>query len=107
MMKTIVKTVLAIAILIQVPVGVLARSTEEIKATLAELDARCEAAREAKLGPERAEYIEECVEKGKERDYCTRFYADHGARAGNRAPLYLDLPECMEAFEYRRDNPYR
>lgn len=101
------KTLLAITFLAQVPVLALARSTEEIKATLAELDARCEAAREARLGPERAKYIEECVEKGEARDYCTGFYADYGARAGNRAPLYLDLPECVEAHEYRKNNPYR
>jgi len=107
MMHKTLMTVLAMGVLIQVPMEALARSTEEIKKTLAELDARCEAAREAKLGPERAEYIEECVDEGKERDYCTRFYADHGAQAGRRAPLYLDLPECVEAFEYRRDNPYR
>ena len=107
MMKTMLKTVLAITLLTQVPVGVQAQSTEEIKSTIAELDARCEAARQAKLAPERAQYIEECVGEGKDRDYCTRFYADHGAQTGNRAPLYLDLPECVEAFEYRRDNRNR
>jgi len=70
----------------------------------AELDAACEAAREAKLAPMRAEFVEECVEKKQRSDRaaCERFYADFGAQTGNRAPLFYDLPECEEAFNYRR-----
>ncbi len=33
---------------------------------------------------------------------CQRFYSDYGARTGDRAPLYYDLPECVAAFEYRQ-----
>ena len=66
-----------------------------------QLDQACEAARERKLAPEKAQYIEECVAKQRrDRAYCERFYSDYGARSGNRAPLYYDLPECVEAFEY-------
>jgi len=72
--------------------------------TQASLDAACEAAREKNLAPMRADFIEECVEKKQrpDRAACERFYADFGNQAGNRAPLFYDLPECEEAFEYRR-----
>jgi hypothetical protein len=67
-----------------------------------ELDNACEVAREKKLTPLREQYIEECVDKWKkDRGYCERFYSDYGARMGNRAPLFYDLPECVAAFEYR------
>ena len=67
------------------------------------LDAQCEAARELKLAPERANFIETCVEERQRRDRaaCERFYRDYGAQSGDRAPLYYDLPECVEAFEFR------
>ena len=86
----------------------------------AELDAACEVAREQKLAPLRQQYIDECVEKQKkDRAECERFYKDYdgrrisrnydgkhgnrlyGGRQENRAPLFYDLPECVEAFEYR------
>ena len=75
----------------------------------AALDAACEAAREEKLAPERERYIEECVEEGQREDRaaCERFYADYGNQSGDRAPLYMDLPDCVEAFEYRRDHDGR
>ncbi len=68
------------------------------------LDAECEAARELKLEPERATYVQECVQQDMKStlEECQRFYADYGARTGNRAPLYYDLPECVAAFEYRQ-----
>ncbi len=70
------------------------------------LDKACEVARENKLAPLRQQNIEECVNKeGKDRSYCETFYSDYGARSGNRAPLFYDLPKCEEAFEYR--NSYR
>ena len=67
------------------------------------LDAACEAARTERLAPLRRQYIDDCVrERGTDRAACERFYADFGARSGNRAPLFYDLPECEEAFNYRR-----
>ena len=71
----------------------------------ADLDAACEADREAKLAPMRAEFVEECVEKEQrpDRASCERFYADFGNQSGNRAPLFYDLPSCEKAFEYRRN----
>jgi hypothetical protein len=73
----------------------------------AQLDAQCELARAIKLAPERARYIDECVAKKhkQDRSVCERFYADHGAQSGNRAPLYYDLPECPHAFDARRNAP--
>ncbi len=88
-------------ILLGAPRAVAAESFEEAQKRL---DAECEAAREAKLAPERERYIEECVEKKQrpDRESCERFYADYGNQSGNRAPLYLDLPECVKAFEHQR-----
>jgi len=77
---------------------------ESFEEAQARLDAECEAAREAKLAPERKRLVEECVEKKQrpDRAACERFAADYGNQSGNRAPLYLDLPECVKAFEHRR-----
>lgn len=67
------------------------------------LDAACEAAREQKLAPQRARYVEECVAKGeRDRAGCEQYYRDYGNRTGGRAPLHYDLPECVKAFEYGR-----
>lgn len=76
----------------------------DTSAQQAALDAACEQARERRLAPEREMYVEECVAKKQKKDRasCERFYSDHGAQAGNRAPLYYDLPECVEAFEFRK-----
>ena len=76
------------------------------QATQENLDTECEAARERKLAPERAKFIEECVEKKQRNDQaaCERFYSDYGAQSSNRAPLYYDLPECVRAFEFRRSH---
>ena len=73
-----------------------------------QLDAQCEAAREAKLAPEREQLIQECpAQVDKSLDECRHFYRDYGAalmRQGEivRAPLYYDLPACEAAFEYRQ-----
>ena len=81
---------------------------EQIRLRLDELNAACEAARERKLAPLRAQHIEECVsQQGKDPEYCQRFYADYGRRSGKRAPLFLDLPECVEAFEFQRTHNVR
>lgn len=71
----------------------------------ASLDAACETAREKKLAPLRAGFIDECVEKNQrpDRATCERFYADYGNQSGQRAPLFYDLPECVKAFENSRN----
>ncbi len=75
------------------------------KSVQAALDAQCEAAREQRLAPERAMYIDECVAKKfkESREECTRFYRDYGAQTGDRAALYYDLPECVKAFDFRKN----
>jgi len=69
----------------------------------AKLDAVCEQAREKQLAPMRAQFVEECVQNKEQPDRkaCETFYADFGAQSGRRAPLFYDLPECVEAFEYQ------
>jgi hypothetical protein len=88
-----------------------ASSRSQLDAQQAELDAGCEAAREKILGPERDALVEECVRDKFPRDNragCERFYADHGAAtAGGRAPLHMDLPECVEAHEFRQNRGRR
>lgn len=81
-----------------------ARSDAKTEKQQAELDGKCEVARQEKLIPLRKQYVEECVEKKQrpDRESCERFYADFGNQAGGRAALFYDLPECVEAFEFRR-----
>jgi hypothetical protein len=82
-----------------------ASSRRQAEAEQARLDQACEDAREKILSVERAQYVEECVANKfprEDRAGCERFYADHGAAAGGRAPLYMDLPECVAAHENRQ-----
>ena len=69
----------------------------------AELDRACEAARQVALAPRRQEIYEECINRSdKDEGVCRR---DANGYNGNRiggTPLYYDLPECEEAFDYRR-----
>lgn len=73
------------------------------------LDDHCAAAREVILSRERTELVAECVadRSRRTRAECERFYADHGDATAARGPLYLDLPECVEAHEFRQNRPRR
>ncbi|HKJ16579.1 MAG TPA: hypothetical protein VJ984_04455 [Xanthomonadales bacterium] len=77
------------------------------EAQQAELDAACEAAREEKLVPMRQALVHECVDNQEFETVseCETFYSDYGSRSGGRrsgrAPLFYDLPECVEAFNYQ------
>ena len=75
----------------------------------AELDAACEAAREKKLAPMRKLFVDDCVKKKEQPDRrsCEAFYSDFGAQSGNRAPLFYDLPECVEAFDFQNSQRRR
>lgn len=82
-----------------------AADDEDRAAKQAKLDQACETAREKKLAPEREGFIQECI-ANKERpdaESCERFYADYGNQSGNRAPLYMDLPQCVEAFNFQQE----
>ena len=96
------KSVLVLLVLVP-SVGAANGAEEERVAKQAELDAACEVARQEKLAPLRARYIEECVAKKErpDRESCERFYADYGNRTGNRPALFYDLPACVAAHEYR------
>ena len=74
------------------------RDTVQVK-----LDADCETARQKELASVRAELVSECV-RAKERpdaESCERAYANYGERAGNRPPLFYDLPACVKAHEHK------
>lgn len=90
----------ALCLLLQLS-GLQADSEREQKQ--AELDAACEAAREKKLAPLREQMVKQCVHNKEQPDRaaCEAYYSDYGAKAGNRAPLFYDLPECVKAFEYQ------
>ena len=73
------------------------------------LDAACEQARQVKLAPMREQYVEECVanKEQPDRKSCEVFYADFGAQSGRRAPLFYDLPQCVEAFDFQNSQRQR
>ena len=85
------------------PAAALASSSDR-ESQQAQLDAACESARERKLAPERAKYVEECVHKQikDSREACERFYRDYGLQTADRPALYYDLPECVQAFGFRK-----
>jgi len=82
----------------------LAKESREDKQT--RLDQACEIARQTKLTPMRAQFVDECVANKEKpsREKCVTFYADYGNRMGGRAPLFYDLPECVTAFDYSRSD---
>lgn len=64
-------------------------------------DARCEAARERVLAPERALIVQDCLKSNFYRttQRCIDFAANHGAATVQRGPLYYELPECGDAYQ--------
>jgi len=82
--------------------------TEAEMKRLADLDAVCEAERDKKLAPLRAERIERCVNIEKRaRDVCESEFANWGntrttQRGGAVTGLFYDLPECVAAFRARQ-----
>ena len=79
--------------------------------TQAELDARCEAAREAKIAPLREAEIENCkADRRNDPAFCESFNADFGeggrtVTGALRPRMFDDLPECVEALEMRNRRP--
>jgi hypothetical protein len=81
--------------------------------TLAELDERCETAREMLIGPQRQAAVEECSQNRlSSRTSCERYYADFGAAVFARSAITgemimvqqrmgQDLPECVAADNER------
>ena len=85
----------------------LVKKVDIAKMSLADLDRRCEDAREAMIAPIRAAQIENCIQTGTgDRAWCENFWADYGAAvrtpSGEFIPgVFYDLPECTEAWEER------
>lgn len=77
------------------------------KLSLAELDQRCDDAREAKISPLREAEIARCqADKRNDPDWCERFNADYGdggrTQTGAVRPrMFDDLPECVDALSER------
>ena len=75
--------------------------------SLADLDRRCEDAREERIAPLREAEIEQCIEtETGDRQWCEAFWADYGdarrTESGHLIPrMFHDLPECNEAWEER------
>ena len=98
------KKLLAAIVMILCLSSAAAQTDEDLRqARQAELDHACEAARQVALAPRRQEIYEECINRfGKEETVCRN---DANGYNGNRiggTPLFYDLPECEEAFAYRR-----
>ena len=70
----------------------------------AELDAACEAARQAALAPRKAEIYQACIDKFKKSvEVCEQEAAGYNGNRVGRTPLFYDLPECEPAFEYQNN----
>jgi hypothetical protein len=93
-------------LLVALPAAVLAQSEAELD-RFTRLDRACEAAREKKLAPLRAQKVEACVaQERRPRAECEQEMATYGntrGKAGGGAigGLYYDLPECVAAAEAR------
>ena len=72
------------------------------------LEAKCEAAREAKIKPLREMEIEKCkANRHSDPSYCERYWSDYGNARRNpngtmSARLFDDLPICVSAAEARK-----
>jgi len=75
--------------------------------SLADLDRRCEDAREERIEPLRKAEIANCIQtETGDRAWCETFWADYGdprrTVSGFLVPrLFHDLPECLEALDER------
>jgi hypothetical protein len=75
------------------------------KMSVADLDLRCEEAREKMITPLREAEIAKCKQdKRNDPAFCERFNADYGDGGRNingsiRPRMFDDLPECVEALQ--------
>lgn len=87
----------------------IAAAAEMTEEQVKELEARCEAAREARLKPLRDAEIARCKAEKRSDDptYCERYYRDLGnvvrlPNGGVRPRMFDDLSECVAAFKARQ-----
>jgi hypothetical protein len=91
----------------QIPIRPPVKKIDITEMSLADLDRRCEAAREERIAPLREAEIVECVQtKTGDQAWCETFWADYGdprrTESGFLVPrLFHDLPECTEALDER------
>ena len=76
-----------------------------------QLDVLCEEEREKRLAPEREQLIKICVEDTRSsQEHCENYYSDYGDAIRNdgtgliQRALYVDLPECIAAWEARHND---
>jgi hypothetical protein len=68
----------------------------------AELDRRCEDARELKLAPIREDIYAECLEKKQgDEAFCQRQADGYNGKRIGGSPRFYELPECQAAFKHR------
>ena len=83
------------------------KKTDITKMSLADLDRRCEAAREKIIAPLRKVEIAKCIQTGTgDQGWCDNFWADYGdsqrTPSGVMIPRqFNDIPECVEALDER------
>jgi len=69
----------------------------------AELDGKCEAARQQAMIPKKQEIFQECMsKKRKEESECRKDADSYYGNQGVHKPLYYNLPECEAAFKHKR-----
>ena len=91
----------------KIPIRPPVKEMDITEMSLADLDRRCEAAREERIAPLREAEIAKCVQtKTGDQAWCETFWADYGdprrTVSGALVPrLFHDLPECVEALDER------
>jgi hypothetical protein len=85
-------------------VGMLGVTAGYCQDNQAGLDSKCEEARQIALGPLKQELFKECVGKGKEEAVCKSEADQYNGARPDRGPIFYDLPECEEAFNYKKNN---
>ena len=85
-------------------VGMLAVTAGYCQDNQAEHDRSCEYARAKALAPLKKAVYKECLEKGKEESVCKSEADDYNGNRVGRGPMFYDLPECVEAFNYKKNN---
>jgi hypothetical protein len=77
------------------------------KMSLADLDRRCEAARDKIIAPLKKAEIEKCIQtETGDQGWCETFWADYGDAQRTRSGVFIprqfnDIPECVEAQDER------
>jgi hypothetical protein len=81
----------------------LSRKEKERAHKQAELDAKCEAARQQAMIPKKQKIYKECMEKKKKKEsVCWKDADNYNGTRGVHKPLYYNLPECEAAFTHKR-----